>query len=87
MSDTSKLRQGLAHATAHKDSIDDARRQLVRKAEDQYDSLVPVINDWEQAVQAGRGGGVLASRRLRMLLDERDRLEAILHKHGRADGG
>lgn len=77
-----KLHAGLAQTVAHRDAITDAKRQLVRKTEDQLNSLLPVIKEWEAAVQAGRGGGVLAARRLRTLLDERQRLEAVLSKYG-----
>ena len=76
------LHRHMARAVGVKDSITDSRRQLVHKARQQLDTLSPVIKEWETAVQAGRGGGHLAARRLRTTLDERARLEKVIARHG-----
>ncbi len=76
------LHAHLSKAVGVKSSITDARRRIVHQAQKQLDTIIPTIAQWEKAVQAARGGGHLAYRRLRTLLDERTRLEAVVAKWG-----
>lgn len=82
---TGKMIKALARAGAHRKNVGDAREALVRRAREQLDSIGPTIATMEAAVE-NDSGGILSARRLRTLLRERQRLEAVIARH-EARGG
>lgn len=84
MSEHKKLRgdliQRVARVGAHTQAVRAGRDELVRRAQEQLDSIGPAIAAIEHGVEAGKGD-ILAQRRLRTLLSERDRLQTIVADH------
>lgn len=84
MMDGKKLRGELvkrvARIGAHTQAVRAGRDQLVKRAQEQLDTIGPTITTVEQAVEAGKGG-ILMQRRLRTLLSERERLQRIVADH------
>ena len=62
---------------AHGAAVRDGRKALIGRATQQLDSIGPAIAAIEHAVEAGQGD-ILAQRRLRTLLSERQRLQAVI---------
>lgn len=86
-----RLASGVAKMGAHRKALGAAREQLVSRAQEQLDSMRDTIATLEQAVEAGKGD-ILCQRRLRTLLSERQRLQAVIDGHRarkqrEADGG
>ena len=81
MSEGKALRDGLvsriAKMGAHRQGVQGARDQLIARAKEQLDTMGPAIAAIEHAVDAGQGG-ILAQRRLRTLIKERDRLQQVI---------
>lgn len=76
--DHEKLLQATARLQAVQRQIDDARRQLHERAEEQKTSLEPVKQHVEAHVARGKGGGILAGRALHKLVVEQARLNHIV---------
>ena len=84
--DHAKLKAHMARLEAHKRQVASARRKLGARAVEQHDSMPQVLDAWSKEVDEGRGG-ILAHRRLRTALTERQRLAAIVAAHENDDGG
>ena len=86
MKDThDKLLHQMGRLQAIRRQIDDARRQLHEKTDQQLDSMPAAIEHVEAHLARGKGGGPLGHRALRKMLVERSRLHRLIH--ARDDGG
>lgn len=73
----SGLVERLAKMGAHRHALGGAREQLIARAREQLDAIGPVIEEFSKAAEHDVGG-VYTQRRLRTLLDERERLQAVI---------
>lgn len=71
----------LTELQAHRTGIDSAKKQLVERARDQYDTMPEAIDLVEQRHARDRAGGVLGQRVMRQLLSEREHLRRIVDDH------
>jgi len=76
--DKKKLEAGYAKVRGHQQALQGAREKLVQRAREQLDSMIPVVEAWEKKVEQGTAG-LHGQRRLKTLLQERDRLLRIVH--------
>lgn len=84
MTDTDPTRAKLvsqaARLGAARQGIRETRAQIIAKAKEQLDSMIPAIHAAEASVQAD-SAGILGQRRLRTLQEERIRLERLIGAH------
>jgi len=78
------LIEAMAKLVAHRRAVNEAKETLRKRAVEHLDTIREPIHQVEQHVAAEQGGGVLAARRLRVLHDERARLDRLVVAH---DGG
>jgi hypothetical protein len=82
-----KLVTAQARLQQHREVVSSQARVLVRNAQAKLDSMAETIHEVEQHVRGGLGGGILAQRRLKTLLSERQELIEFLAEHEhRLDG-
>lgn len=74
-----RLVENLARLGAHRKAIQEGRRQLLEHARGQLDTVTDAISAIEHGVDAGQGD-ILGQRRLRTLLQERERLQAVVRR-------
>ncbi len=78
-----RLEDHLARLEAYSRQLDDHRDKLVGRAKEQGSTTNGAIDGWSEQVdsQAGQPGAILAHRRLRTLLRERQRCHEIVDNH------
>lgn len=72
-----KLVHQVARLGAARQEIQQSRKAIIQRAQEQLDSMADAIHAAEASVQADTAG-ILGQRRLRTLLTERSRLEHVI---------
>ena len=79
-----KLKSAMATVVARQEQAKNVRERIHARSRAQLDSIHGVIEEVEDHVEAGQGGGVFGYRQLKTLLHERKRLEDV-HERSRGD--
>lgn len=77
-----QLLKAMGQLVQHKNQLAEHRKALVNRARSQVDTMPRALHVAGEHVKAGHGGGVLAGRYHRTLVQERRGLDQLIADHG-----